>query len=91
MNGIRPGALRLLAVGHRLGNLALAYEKTGQFDAARRQLQDLISREDTAELHNLPGEVEERSGHYLASANKYQRAGQRDPSKPRFFNLGTEH
>lgn len=71
-------------------DLALAWEKTGQFDAARRQLQDLIRRQETADLHNLLGDVQEKSGNYVASAKEYERATQMDPSESNFFDWGAE-
>src|SRR5438445_792318 len=49
-------------------DLALALEQTGQFEKANEQLHKLISVRDSAELHSLLGEVEEKSQHYLSSA-----------------------
>ena len=80
------------AMPSSIGNgydLALAYEKTSQFDAARRELHDLIRRNDAAELHNLLAEVEEKSGNYLAAASEYQRAAQMDPSETNLFDWGS--
>ncbi|MEJ2008782.1 MAG: tetratricopeptide repeat protein [Acidobacteriota bacterium] len=71
-------------------DLALAYEKTGQFAAARRELQALLKQKDAAEFHNLLGEVEEKSGNYVAAANEYQRAVQMDPTESNFFDWGSE-
>jgi tetratricopeptide (TPR) repeat protein len=71
-------------------DLALAYEKTGQYEAARRQIQALLQRNDTAELHNLLGEVDEKSGDYIASVNEYQSAAQMDPSERNIFDWGGE-
>jgi tetratricopeptide (TPR) repeat protein len=71
-------------------DLALAYEKTGQFGAARRQLKEMIGKRDTAELHNLLGEVEEKGGNYLAAANEYQQAARMDPSETNIFDWGAE-
>jgi len=71
-------------------DLALAYEKTGRLAPARRELQALLKQRDAAELHNLLGEVEEKSGNYVAAANEYQRAAQMHPSKSNIFDWGSE-
>src|SRR5882762_5139377 len=42
-------------------DLALAYEQTGNLDKARGQVEQLLKINDTAELHSLLGEIEERS------------------------------
>src|ERR1700732_4373959 len=46
-------------------DLVLALEQVGRLDEAREQLQRLISLRDSAELHNLLGEVEEKWEDYL--------------------------
>lgn len=71
-------------------DLALAYEKTEQYDAARRELENLIQKNDSAELHNLLGEVEEKNGNFLAAAREYQQAAQMDPSETNIFDWGSE-
>ena len=52
-------------------NLALAYQETGQNASAKRVAQDLLARRDTAELHNLLGDIEEKSQHFLAAEHEY--------------------
>jgi tetratricopeptide (TPR) repeat protein len=71
-------------------DLALAYEQTGKLDDARRQLQDLIKIRDTAELHSVLGEVEEKSKNYLAAAREYEQAARMEPSENNIFDLGAE-
>src|SRR5713101_817230 len=61
-------------------DLVLALEQVGRLDEAREQLQRLISLRDSAELHNLLGEVEEKSKDYLASAAQYEQAARMDPT-----------
>lgn len=71
-------------------NLALAYEETSQFDRARAQIKDLLARKNTAELHNLLAEVEEKSGDFVSAAEEYQLAAHMDPSEENLFDWGTE-
>jgi len=71
-------------------DLALALEQTGQFEKANEQLHKLISVRDSAELHSLLGEVEEKSQHYLSSAAEYEQAARMDPSEQNILNWGAE-
>lgn len=71
-------------------DLALAYEQTGNLDDARRQLQALVKIRDTAELHSVLGEVEEKSKNYLAAAREYEQAARMEPSENNIFDLGAE-
>jgi tetratricopeptide (TPR) repeat protein len=71
-------------------DLALAYEQTGDLNNARRQLEELIKTNDTAELHSLLGEVEEKDKNYLASAAHFEKAVHIDPSENNIYEWGTE-
>lgn len=71
-------------------NLALAYDKAGQFKEARQQLVQLLSIKRTAELYDLLGEVDEKSGNFVDAANDYQRAAHLDPSEQYIFDWGSE-
>src|SRR6266699_85169 len=71
-------------------DLVLALEQVGRLDEAREQLQRLISLRDSAELHNLLGEVEEKSKDYLASAAQYEQAVRMDPNEQNMLNWGAE-
>lgn len=71
-------------------DLALAYVEVGMLAEARQQVQDLLKIRDSAELHDLLGEVEEKSGNYLAAANEYQQAAHMDPSESNIFDWGSE-
>ena len=71
-------------------DLSLAYSTTGELDKARKQVQELLQQKDTAELHDLLGEIEEKSGHYVASANEFQTAAHMEPSEGNLFDWGTE-
>jgi tetratricopeptide (TPR) repeat protein len=71
-------------------DLSLAYLSTGRLSDARKLIQDLAKRKDTAELHDLLGEVEEKDSHFVAAANEFQAAAQREPSESNLFDWGSE-
>ena len=71
-------------------DLALAYDETGRLPEARRELQELLKLKDTAELHNLLAEVEEKARDFVAAANEYETAAHLDPSESNLFDWGSE-
>jgi len=71
-------------------DLALAYLVTERFRDARELILDLSKRKDTAELHNLLGEVEEKEGNFVAAANDFQAAAHMEPSESNIFDWGCE-
>src|SRR5262249_21766436 len=71
-------------------DLALAYVVTGKLSNARALVHALIERKDTAELHNLLGEIEEKNGQFVAAANEYEKAAHMDPSESNLFDWGSE-
>jgi len=71
-------------------DLALAYVNTSRLGEAEGQIRSLLKQKDTAELHDLLGQVEEQSGNYLAAANDYQTAARMDPSESNIFDWGGE-
>ena len=72
-------------------DLSLAYLETGDFTNASRQIRELLGHQNTAELHNLLGEAEERAGHYAPAANEFQTAAHMDPSEKYIFDWGNEY
>ena len=71
-------------------DLSLAYLSTGRLADARRQIQELLKLKNTAELHNLLGEVEEKDGKYVPAANEFEHAAHADPSESNLFDWGSE-
>ena len=71
-------------------DLALAYLETGELDNARREIRALFVQQNTAELHDLLGEVEEKAGDYVAAGNEYQLAAHMEPSERYIFDWGNE-
>ena len=71
-------------------DLALAYLLANRFPEARELVQSLLKQKDTAELHNLLAEVEEKSGNFVVAVNQYQTAAHMDPSESNIFDWGSE-
>ena len=70
--------------------MALAYLLTGRLNDARQLVQDLLKRKNTAELHNLLGEIEEKDGQFVVAANEFEAAAHVDPSESNLFDWGSE-
>jgi tetratricopeptide (TPR) repeat protein len=71
-------------------DLSLAYLMTGRLAEARHLIQALLQRKDTAELHNLLAEVEEKDGKFVEAATQYELAAHKDPSESNLFDWGSE-
>ncbi len=69
-------------------DLALALLETGKLDEARAQVARMMEAEETAELHNLLGNVEERAGNRIGAAGEYQRAAHMAPTEEHLFDWG---
>ena len=71
-------------------DLALAYLLSGRLADARHLIDSLIGVKNTAELHNLLGQVEEKDGNFVAAANQFEQAAHMDPSEGNIFDWGSE-
>src|SRR6266576_215193 len=71
-------------------DLSLAYLQIGRLADARQLIQHLLKQKNTAELHNLLGEVEEKDGKFVVAENEYETAAHMDPSESNFFDWGSE-
>jgi len=71
-------------------DLSLAYITTGQLSDGRRVIHELLKRKDTAELHNLLGELEEKDGQFVAAENEFEAAAHEDPSESNMFDWASE-
>jgi tetratricopeptide (TPR) repeat protein len=49
-----------------------------------------MKQKDTAELHNVLGEIEEKDGKFVAAENQYETAAHMDPSESNLFDWGSE-
>lgn len=75
--------------------LAHAYFESKEFARARQQARALLetqnrSREESAELHHLLGEADEKLGDPLGAVREYQLAAELNPSETNLFDWGTE-
>jgi tetratricopeptide (TPR) repeat protein len=71
-------------------DLARAYKESGDLLQAREHVQKLLKRNDSAELHRLEGELNEKLGDPLAAVREEERAVQLDPSEQNYFEWGSE-
>jgi tetratricopeptide (TPR) repeat protein len=69
-------------------DLALAYLQTGRLPEANQQVQRMLQAKDTAELHNLLGDVEEAAGNLLAATEEFKKAAHMDPTEENLFDWG---
>jgi tetratricopeptide (TPR) repeat protein len=69
--------------------LAFAQMQSGALESSKQQIEQLLARADTARLHNLLGEVEDRRASYLDAAREYHGAAELDPSETYIFDLAT--
>jgi hypothetical protein len=65
-------------------------DEPGKLDEDRQQIQGLIFLNDSAELHSLLGELEEKVRNYLSSAAQYEQAARMEPSGQDILNWGAE-
>jgi tetratricopeptide (TPR) repeat protein len=71
-------------------DLALAYKETGDFSRAREYVQKLRMHKDSADLHRLAGELDEKLGDPLAAVQEEEQAVRLDPSEQNYFEWGSE-
>jgi tetratricopeptide (TPR) repeat protein len=69
-------------------DLTLALIEANRLDQARALGKRLLTLKDTAEIHNLLGDVEERAGNLIAAAEEYQRAAHMDATEEHLFDWG---
>jgi tetratricopeptide (TPR) repeat protein len=70
--------------------LALANAHAGNYERAREGAQALLAHSDTAELHHLLGDVQEKLGNSLEAVREYQHAAELDPREPYVFDWASE-
>ncbi len=93
-----PQAVPFLESAHRIKpdaydnsyDLALAFLEAKRNSDAERLVQDLLKQKDTAELHNLMGDVEERNGKFVPAEREYETAAHMDPSESNLFDWASE-
>ena len=71
-------------------DLTLAYLLANRLPEARSLIHSLLKQKETAELHNLLAEVEEKSGNFVIAVKEFQTAAYMDPSEENIFDWGSE-
>jgi len=71
-------------------DLALAEAHAGNYQQTRDRSQALLAHHDTAELHHLLGDVQEKLGQPLEAVSEYQQAVALDPREAYVFDWGSE-
>jgi tetratricopeptide (TPR) repeat protein len=71
-------------------DLAQAYFVTGHLEKARDVIQITSQKQDSGELHNLSGQIDEKDGKFLEAANDFATAARMDPSEDNLFTWGSE-
>jgi tetratricopeptide (TPR) repeat protein len=71
-------------------DLAGALFHTGDYQGARTKLRTLLTNYDTAPVHHLLAEAEEKLNNPLEAVRNYQRAAELSPSEANLFDWGAE-
>ena len=71
-------------------DLSLAYLQTNRLSQAQQLIQALLKQKNTAELHNLLAEVDEKDGKFVEAENEYESAAHMDPTESNLFDWGSE-
>ena len=71
-------------------DLSLAYLHAGRTSDARQLVHNLLRQKNSAELHNLLGEIEEKDGKFVPAAKEFETAAHLNPSESNLFDWGSE-
>jgi tetratricopeptide (TPR) repeat protein len=71
-------------------DLGLAYEGGGDLSRARGRIRELLANQQSADLHRLAGEVDEKLGDPLSAVHEYEQAVKLNPSEQNYFDWGSE-
>lgn len=71
-------------------DLALASKEAGDSSLAREHIKKLLAHHETADLHRLAGELDEKLDDPLAAVHEYELAVRLDPNEQNYFEWGSE-
>lgn len=71
-------------------DLSLSYLQTGKTANARNIVERLLKQKNTAELHNLLAQIEEKDDKFLVAEHEYETAARMDPSESNLFDWASE-
>ncbi len=63
---------------------------SNNYPAAKSALEEKLAKHETADLHHLLADVNEKLGDSLEAVHHYQRAAELDPTESRLFDWGAE-
>jgi tetratricopeptide (TPR) repeat protein len=70
--------------------LARCYEHAGEFSQAREQARKMLATFNTAELHHLLGDLNERLDDPLGAVREYEQAARLEPNEQNYFDWAAE-
>jgi len=71
-------------------DLAMADFQLGKLDEARQTALAIAQKQNTGEVHNLLGQIDEKDGKFTDAVNEYGAAAHLDPSEDNLFDWGSE-
>ncbi len=71
-------------------DLAQAYADAGEYDRSTAIARSLLAKRDSAVVHHLLGDLEEKQKRPVEAVREYQRAAELDPSETNYFDWGSE-
>jgi tetratricopeptide (TPR) repeat protein len=71
-------------------NLAVALNEAGDLPQAREHTQKLLAHQESADLHRLAAELDEKLGDPLTAVHEFEQAVRLDPSEQNYFAWGSE-
>jgi tetratricopeptide (TPR) repeat protein len=71
-------------------DLAMADFRLGQLTEARNVAQSIAKKQNSGELQNLLGQIDEKDGRFVEAANEFEAAAHMDPSEDNLFDWGSE-
>lgn len=71
-------------------NLGLAYAGNGDLAKARGRIRELLAARQSADLHRLMGNLDEKLDDPLSAVHEYERAVELNPSEQNYFKWGSE-
>ena len=70
-------------------DLAFVLMHAGDLDGAKQQIEQMLAQKESARLHSLLGEVDDKRGAYVDAAREYHRVAEMEPSESNIFDLAT--
>ncbi len=71
-------------------DLATAQLMVGSYGPSRKTVEALLKLKNTAELHDLKAQIEEKQGNFVEAANEFECAAHMDPNENNLFDWGSE-